>query len=89
MKHRLFQVIATGAWAAAALSDDHFPADDYVDRIAASLGLAPGTMQVVDIDDGESDPRTGDLLEPVEVDVMSDQQAIITPDEPRTVLRGS
>lgn len=87
MKHRLFQVIATGEWAAAALSDDHFPEDDYVDRIAVSLGLKPGTMQAVDIEDGAPDPRTGKLLEAL----PDDEAEVVVEAVPlfRTVLQGS
>ena len=84
MKHRLFQVIATGEWAAAVLSDESFPDDDYVDRIAESFGLAAGEVRAVDIEDGKDDPRTGDLLREVKREAPA---AVAAAPAMKTVLR--
>lgn len=67
LKHRMFRVTATGEWAAAVLSDETFPDDgtEYADRVAADLGLPAGAVEVVHIDDGAPDPRTGALRLPV------------------------
>lgn len=66
MKHRMFRVVATGQWAAAVVSDETFNDDgtEYADRLATDLGLATGALEVVEVVDGEPDPRLGDLLLP-------------------------
>ncbi len=87
MKHRLFQIIKAGEWAAAALSDESFPDDDYADRIAESLGLLPGDVAAVDIEDGVDDPRKGDLLFPIEQEVQPAPSPVVL--EKHTVLRGA
>ena len=60
---------------------------EYADRVAADLGLAPGALEVVDVVDGEPDPRVGVLLAPEPPKV--DEQ----PQEPEptfaTALRGA
>lgn len=58
---RAFQVIATNAWAGPLLEDATFHDDGkaYAERVAETLGLAPGSLRVVD---GDADPRTGVLV---------------------------
>ncbi len=66
MPRRFFRRTGGGQWAAPALEDaGGFPTDgrELADRIAATLGLAPGALEVVDVADGEPDPRTPPLLE--------------------------
>lgn len=59
----------------------------YADAIAADLGLLPGALRVVDVDDGQPDPRTGALLAPA----PSESAAAAQPPEPviLTALRGA
>jgi hypothetical protein len=59
---RAYRVIATGQWAGPLLEDAGFPDDglERADRVAETLGLQPGALEVVD---SETDPRTGELLE--------------------------
>ena len=59
---RAYRVRATGQWCGPLMEDGHF-ADDGTERafaMAATLGLPPGSLEVVDSD---TDPRTGTLIE--------------------------
>jgi hypothetical protein len=57
---RVLRVKATGQWCGPAITADRIPDDTtYADRVAETLGLEPGSLEVVD---AEEDPRTGELL---------------------------
>lgn len=61
MIYRSYRVKETGQWAAPLMTDGRFPDDNgRADRVAATLGLPTGSLEVVD---AESDPRTGELIE--------------------------
>lgn len=68
-----------GRWAAAAYDNDRFEdaGEDLAERVAASLGLAPGTLRVVDVTGTAPDPRTGThLSEPIPEPVPPSQDEI-------------
>lgn len=54
---RVLRVIETGQWCGPAVINGRMPDDPgYADRVAAVLGLRPGSLEVIDAED---DPRTG------------------------------
>lgn len=88
MKHRMFQVIATGEWLEPVLSDEEFPDGAYTDRVGATFGFAAGAVRHVDIEDGAPDPRIGNLRKPP---VVADEVVTEAKAEPlfKTALRGA
>lgn len=58
---RALQVIPTGQWCGPLVEAGEFFDDGsaYADAVARTLGLEPGSLRVVD---GDSDPRTGELV---------------------------
>lgn len=92
MIHRMFQVIETGAWCAPVLSDEQFPDDGaaYATQVALDLGLPGDALRVVDLPDGEPDPRVGDLITYAVVDkvdaIVAEPLVAVAP---ATQLRGA
>lgn len=70
------RVRASGEWCADRVqSGEQTPEQiaEYADAVAASLGLPPGSLEAVVLDDDGGDPRTGELLD-VEAPAMPSRE---------------
>jgi len=74
---RVLRVKATGQWCGPAVINGEMPVDPtYADRVAQTLRLAPGSLEVVDAED---DPRSGELIPDPNVPPEPEQEPVVGP----------
>jgi hypothetical protein len=69
-----YLMTSDGRWCAAVIEDAEFFDNgvDYAERACITYGLPAGSLVAINKQDGEDDPRTGDIIDVVPEEVVTE-----------------